>query len=359
MSLFQNLLGRKPPNTELTREDPRHHERVVVVGLDLGTSGTKVVFRELTAKGPPAALDFGTSLPGFSRFSFPSTVATRGGKLHFGSEAEEVARAGGIALRSGKMYLLSSSTRRETRFSTALSIPPLRGLHPQPCAYEFAVACLLGQVLKVALKEIEPKPWERDRLRLLVNLDVPVDQLERSVDQRRFQRLLDCALAMSRTLTWPCGTGDALEAWVEALRLVDGKPADQKPGHVVGEAQAIMAGISESLETYEPYAVIDLGAGTTDIGIFRLSTWEGIERINFFAAGTESVGCDDIDAAVAVRMGASASDMDWALPAVRAAKGELSRGKSCTLSSGGTRLVATPHHLHAALTGIGSRCVQH
>jgi hypothetical protein len=51
--------------------------------------------------------------------------------------------------------------------------------------------------------------------------------------------------------------------------------------------------------------------------------------------------------------------MDWALPAVRAAKGELSRGKSCTLSSGGTRLVATPHHLHAALTGIGSRCVQH
>lgn len=274
--------------------------RVVVVGIDLGTSGVKVAVREATdIKRPVAVIDFGTQVEGFSRFAVPSTIWVRGNRICWGESAETEARGGqGRALRSAKMALLRGVTRASPLLGAfGGDLPP----HAAPAASEdeFALAYLLGCVIQRVYDVLRDRGYDPDHTRLLHNMDVPVDQLADDDVARRFQRTLDVAVAIASANPDSWSTEQALNAWWLGIRSwnPDEVRQEDRTNSLVAEAHAVLAGIGDTvrLEKNLPYAVIDIGAGTTDVGVFRASEWNDEDHINFFSAATSQCGCDHLD----------------------------------------------------------------
>jgi hypothetical protein len=348
MSLLRFL--RRPKGS-----DPAGPSRVVVVGLDFGTSSIKAAVRELTDRSKPVALvDFGTKIDGFSRFAFPSSISIRPEAIRTGVDAEQ---AGPVGLqRSVKMKLLGQSVGASIWPDW---LPRGEGIDlPEP---EFAAALLLASALKSVKQAVSDDLEGLSDVRLLINLDVPVDELDQPQSHRRFSRILRIALKLADTLQFPCPRNRAIEAWLVAAMEVsqDGTPEAERPWSVVGEAQAILGGIADSIqpEPTRPYVIVDIGAGTTDVGVFRLSTVDGEDRVNFFAAGPCYIGCDQIDEHLCE--GAFGSVRGDALASVRAAKRQLAQGKHVDFQTENGTVTLTPDHLRGAIDAISGELVDH
>lgn len=307
---------------------------LVVIGLDFGTSGTKAVVRLLDGKGRPAsAIDFGTDYPGFSRFSFPSTVALVGSRFLFGVDAEE--HPTGTAFRSLKRELIS--TKGDGSHATAPPIcpPPTKSLGAHP---HFLVAVYLSvvlrQVRKLAEREYGPE------CEFLYNLDIPVSQLDGEAIQRGYQTSLDAAVDFAETDGLQLDDYRALWGrWLVVLGRESTGLSDKehKRWELIPESLAIVKGAETASASGDGFAstlpksrryaaIVDIGAGTTDLAWFKWFTRsdsEDEDRVSYFSAETSLVGCDDVDHRLLDILGITERDRHRVLPVVREAKPRL------------------------------------
>lgn len=333
--------------------------RIVVIGVDFGTSGTKLAFRDYTEKGRiPNVVDFGTTLRGFSRFAYPSAVAFDGDRIFTGTQAYE----GGYStlLRAPKVQLLRESRETNVPLPAFLNDATDLELNPAPVPAEFAASVLIANLLRAGRKILEKHYHDLARVRLLYNIDVPVNELEDEATARRFKRTLEAGILMSVESEALNDRPKARDAWLRALDQISKTAVngDDSNTNVVGEAQAVMAGIGEALATDmdQPHAVVDVGAGTTDIGIFRFVDWKDQKLISFFAAGMVEAGCNDVDGLLARAIGADCDDL--ILNQVSAAKPALSAGRCVELDCRSGQVLLTPEHLEQAVDSVSSKCYE-
>lgn len=330
--------------------------RLIAIGLDFGTSSIKVALRDLTdSKAPVTLVDFGTTLSGYSRFVVPSTVIVSQQRMLTGVEAETAAtEISGTVLRSGKVNLLRGTW---SPLDEHLSLPLPDHTTPRATQTEFACTILLAGVLRQVLDLVQ-KQWG-NTARILCNIDVPVDHLENNVAASAFGRMLNVSLRLAETGAEWSSLREAHAAWRSACDAFRTSP-DARTA-IVAEAQAILAGISDIVQPQEhkPYAVVDIGAGTTDIGIFRLSMWDSDERINFFASGTCIIGCDDVDAIVCEQLGVPLLDGAAVKRALRASRASADGGKPIVLDLDDGRHILQAADLHRAVRQVAHRCNQH
>lgn len=332
---------------------------IVVVGVDFGTSGTKLAFRDYAEKGRrPYVVDFGTALPGFSRFAYPSTVAFGNDRVVTGARAYDSDY--GTLIRAPKVHLLRESRESSTPLPRFLGDAAGFQLDPAPVPAEFAASVLIADVLRAGHAILAKRYRDPARLKILYNIDVPVNKLENEAVARRFARVLEAGVLMSAEREVSGNLRQARDAWLRALYQISTATvnAGDSPTNVVGEAQAVMAGIGEALATHidPPHAVVDIGAGTTDIGIFRFVNWKDQPLIAFFAAGMVEAGCNNVDELLARAAGVDGGDL--MLNQISAAKPTLSAGRSVELVCGVGRVSLTPEHLEEAVDSVSSKCYE-
>ena len=350
-----------PHSTPPTTTPPRTSERAqpatfVIVGLDFGTSGTKVVVRLLDKGRPASAVDFGTSQTGFSRFSFPSTIAVENARFLFGAEAER--QQEGPVFRSLKRALMD--TNGEVGPAKSPAVPPRpRDLHAHP---HFLVAVYLGAVLRQVRDLVGQELGVVAEF--LYNLDIPVSQLDDGPIQRGFQTALDAAVdfAESDDLRLDDLHG-VWERWLSVLRRENTGVADRehKRWELIPESSCIVKGAEEALASILPdsrryTAIVDIGAGTTDVGWFRWVTPVEGDRIYFFSAKTCLVGCDEVDNTLLDTLAVSDDERPRLFPLIRAAKPKLDADRRVDVGEEYGPLTAGD--LAQAVRAVSERCFE-
>ena len=313
-----------PTPAEAPRDETAVSAAYVVIGLDFGTSGTKVVLRLLDKWRPASAVDFGTDRPGFSRFSFPSTIALRESRFLFGVEAEQ--HQTGSVFRSLKRKLITANGDMGHLAASQEEYPRPHDLEAHP---HFLVAVYLGAVLR-RVRMFAADEYGADSA-LLYNLDIPVSKLDGGPIQRGYQTALDAAVDFAEADDLQLDDYPTLwKRWIDVLnREGTGAPdREHKRWELIPESSAIVKGAGAAwasiLRNSRRYtAIVDIGAGTTDLGWFKWIASEQEDRVVFFSAKTSLVGCDDVDERLLDILAVSDAERPLLLPAVREAKPEL------------------------------------
>lgn len=386
MKLFRwiaNLLGRKEPDEQQDGEPSRSQEarapkrsdlpRYVTVGVDFGTSSTKVVFRDWNTKNQvPYAVDFGVDLPGYTRFSRPSLIAVQDGLLLFGQRAAEAANeeAPAAVIRSAKVQLLEKSVDEAS--PTISWELPLRmtdwgesTAERRVSVLEGLVALFLADTIRIALEATRQVYADLSPSEVAFNLDVPVGGLDASPVAHRFQRMLDVAIPMASQVEAEMAVEEALDLWWGTFcRLAENPPEPgERPGELVPEAEAIIQGVGSALggrssDLY--HAIVDIGAGTTDVGWFKVVETRSEDRLPFFAARTRRVGCNDIDECLAEQLAETTSaPPELIVSQIIAVKPDLICGEQTAVEVEGRRLTVGPEALERATEEVAPAVYGH
>jgi hypothetical protein len=347
------LAGRKKAGVQEEAVSPAAPAPQLIIGLDFGTSSTKVVVRDvMAATEDPVAINFGTPRElGFSRFAFPSTITITGGSLLFGTEAERAADRAIQVHRSTKRSLLpivgfSAGAGRDTN---QFDEPPVQA----KVVHEFLATMYLADVLRRTWAVIGDMYPRHDRHTAIINLDVPVSSYtSNSQVAATFLRVLRVA----RILSMDDITKDVWRAgqrWID-VRCALRPPLDpeERREDVVPEAVAAIGGLGEVVRRGSRganFVVVDIGAGTTDLGIFRLPDREA-RRAVFYSAMTAPFGCDDVDISICRQL-ACAVPTAAQLGAVRLAKTRLKHGPVRVFESADL----TEEHLRVATDCVAER----
>jgi hypothetical protein len=322
-----------------------------IVGLDFGTSGSKVVVRDaLRPSEEPIAIDFGTPAElGFNRFIFPSTVAVRDGVLHFGFEAEYEAMHTPHVFRSLKRDFLRISRPTPGRAPGRID-PTLSAIDDRGLVAEFLVTLYMADILRRTWRAMSIHRRDFSPDSAMINLDVPVATLDPSGSGATFLRMLRIGRQLASQLRPGETAAELGNSWLDIRGSL---PPPLSPGdrleELVPEAVAAIGGLGEAARhsrDIDNWVVVDIGAGTTDIGFFRYPDRDG-RRAVFYSARTSVIGCDDVDRAICAILGKENPSVEE-LGAVRLAKTRV--GSEDVRVFDGTPL--TTDHLEEAIATI-------
>ena len=271
--------------------------RRIVLGIDYGTTSTKVAFRDLVAKDrAPNLVDFGTTEAGFCRFALPSAVAVSRGKVVVGAAAE---RRSTRVWRAAKMAVLAGSQENPMKVGHTLK---------SATEAEFAAAMTIAHAVRIGM-DAAAAVGDGGAMRWIMNLDVPVDSVERDEVADRFRSVLSAAVVLAPQLSFPAPLGAALELFEQAL---ESPLPDEVQIDLVPEARALMQGLAHTidLERGVAHAILDVGGGTTDIGVFLHVPSKDRDRMPFWSSGSIDIGCGRLDEALWSAVG---GDLDGVL----------------------------------------------
>lgn len=257
----------------------RSESRDVVLGIDYGTSTTKVMCRPFGERQGTvvAATENGDAL-------WPSLVAIHDGRLHFGHDAAEC---------PDPIPWLKMVLAQGPKNETALGIEESYGLHPHMLA-----AFFLAWVIADARRAVKAAFGD---VRLTYNLAAPLDNLSDPSIEERYALTLHRAEQLAR---------DAIQGWslesAQALwdrisgRLQVVPPESERATFVLSEVHAATCEVVRQQRLPDGhYAVLDIGAGTTDISVFLFRSGVQQHTVNgtiaYFASGVLGQACNAVD----------------------------------------------------------------
>ena len=141
----------------------------------------------------------------------------------------------------------------------------------------------------------------------------------------------------SRRTTTPASGTDGWKSWEE--RAPARPTLSASGGRSSPESSAIVKGAEAALTSILPgsrryAAIVDIGAGTTDMGWFRWIASDEEDRLYFFSAKTCLVGCDDVDDRLLDILAVPPDQRAQLFPRVREAKPELGVDRSVDVGGG-------------------------
>lgn len=282
--------------------------RRIQVGLDFGTSATKVMYRELAvAERKVRLLRFDHGLSEYPDFCLPSLVTfDRNGQLFLGDAAavKNKTLGWGSGLSRLKMLVAGAVDERyldsawRQRFDEHIR---LALGDADACTPDALAATYLAAVMRRVRRQLQ-REYGGDSLDLVFNTCVPVDQSERTPVVKAFERILSVALELE---SQESGNSTAT-AWMErAMRrlpeVVYDPADDQQRIFLMPEAVATAAGYVVSVRRKTGiHAVVDIGAGTTDVSICLLTLARvGGATTEWYAARSIPMGAARIEAMLA------------------------------------------------------------
>lgn len=260
--------------SRVVRRRPRTMK--VYVGLDFGTSVSKVMFNAGGAGIRPLELPGASN--GHPKFFVPSLVCVANGdRLLVGSDAH-AHLSDNTSARALSRFKMLVAGMVDSRFLDERAYSRYQQcskdwfgsadhLHPDVTA-----AVFIADTMRLVRKSLEEKQLA-DELDIEFNTCVPIDQVEHEGVKRAFDRV--AAIAQRLYETTPSDQAPSLSWLDQAGALRTSVSCDQNEStrlFVFPEAVASFATYKESLSRQEGiHALIDIGAGTTDVSIIYLA----------------------------------------------------------------------------------------
>lgn len=280
-------------------------KRHVNVGIDFGTSGTKVVYRDQVGK-KAWVHSFDHELKEYPPIVLPSTIRVVAGTMLLGAEAEK--ETTGMAFRSFKICMacqcgsfkdtdcnLHYDQKYHSRSDKAFRVPLGNGQTATVTPLMLG-AFYLAYVIKTVRDHIK-KQFERDcDLLLTYNMCIPLDYLEEHSTKQDFLRTLFLAEKLADYIDNKCEIGYVMERYTEIDRAYAEIPS-QEERNTFAQPESLSAVMSYAISRVADeglYAIIDVGAGTSDCSVFRLVNYEG-RKLVVYSANTYPIGCDAVD----------------------------------------------------------------
>ena len=285
------------------------------IGLDYGTSASKLVVRHYDAPGG----DLAELVPNGKGIRHPATIALSSGKLYFGDAAERACGARG-AIRYDSMKMRTAAEASRDPSLCFAPCPELPDGMTAAAAATVSVWTLLTEAHRHIVERLGVKRWFRTpQYKALVTLGLPTSFFVNAVLRRRFWEILEAALYLFKTHGYAAASmpveaairlgGEAL-AHAATLEMETDEHELRRVLRPEAEASLWWA-IQSPAVPAGPYIKLDVGAGTTNVSLFRMvQAWspdQGFlaskDRLCFFGAASVPLGMDLIDAALCARFG--------------------------------------------------------
>ncbi len=206
-------------------------------------------------------------------------------------------------------------TGRETQVYQALKMDVARE-EERPASADGEMSASDVFTLFLAWTMRESRQWVRTQVgassapRTTYSVGAPIDQIDQ--DDRAsplvgvFNRLAFQAWRLSEGLEQGIALTDARK-WIAAVKAVDVPPTEEQLIEVCAESSANVAGYALRPDVEEGlYAVVDIGAWTTEVAFFRLTDVAmktiGKRRLAFYAGRSHRVATGKIDELCAKRV---------------------------------------------------------
>ena len=261
-------LKEKPP-TILRKKREKVH---IQVGLDFGTSATKVAFSQL-GRRPFRVLNFNHKLPHYPSYCIPSIgCISENDRLLLGVSAARslLNKEWDTGLQRLKVVVAG---KYDSSFKDPLTeekyYDHFMAHKRRPIAPEMLTAVFLAYVIHNARKIIRNLPeYRKVDLDFAFNICMPIDHVENSSLKSVFERIF----AWTELIENEWEKGDNAFDPLKAARILENKLINKESKiFAVPEAVASFASYLVSLRKREGlHAVVDLGAGTTDLSICNL-----------------------------------------------------------------------------------------
>jgi hypothetical protein len=270
----------------------------VVVGVDFGTSATKVIWQDLS-DNHFEVIQWRPASEGLRSFLLPSTILLREDSIHFGISRPEV-RVGDVWLHAIKLCVLC---RRKPAICRCGSAVAHEGMLRLPGFAEAipasSLACLfLGHVFR----EVEWKLLARfpdDDLVLIWNVGCPMDHLDVGDVRSEWERMAGAATELSKDMSNPADASLLIKATRTLEALIVARQAERNYFVQPEGLAAVKAFLESPHAEAKTYAIVDVGAGTTEVSFFfngRAMLEPGQPfRPSYLADSTEAVGGGKID----------------------------------------------------------------
>lgn len=300
-----------PPSTGSEQRDASHPvavppqlsplprgERTLIVGVDFGTSSTKVIWQDLS-DNHFEMFQWNPAARGLAAYLLPSTVVIRGGAIYFGLSESDVCQDD-IRLSSIKLCVLCRSNpsicrcRNPGARDGVVRLPSLGRHYPAT-----VFACLF---LAHVFREVESRlagQFPNDNLLLLWNIGCPMDYLDEANRKSEWERMAGVAMKLHRDLPNAASTSMLGEV-AESINGFVLPAQDDRNYFAQPEGLAAVKAFLESPHAEsKTYAIVDVGAGTTEVSFFfngRIMTEPGRPlRPSYLADSTAAMGGGKID----------------------------------------------------------------
>ena len=276
----------------------------VNIGFDFGTNTTKVVYR--VAGGSVArVVGFGSKVPGLPPYCYSSAMSCEDGALYWGPEADVRALSGDRVLRSLKTCLTCRAKQTKEclrRESGCVYDETIRAFGHDPNEMTPAVAAtsFVAQALAHAKARIL-RQLDASTAIWTVNMCVPTSTLRDSGVIRAYEIVLHEGNRLSDALLDDTGgqefSSREIKRRIQECELPDKR---EKMTFVVSEALAeVTAYVHSAAVEDRKYAVVDIGAGTTDISFFRpIVRPRAPRKVYWFGTKTVPIAGDAVDDAL-------------------------------------------------------------
>jgi hypothetical protein len=277
-------------------------ERTLIIGVDFGTNSTKVIWQDFT-NDSFEVFQWQPSTTGVASILLPSTVTVRGGALYFGMSEQDVLK-GDTLLRSIKLCVLCSRKSSICRCGNAMAAAgKLRMFNNAESIPASSISCLF---LAYVFRQVEDRlirQYPNDHLHMVWNIGCPLDHLDATGRRGEWERMAGAAMELRTRIQNPASR----TLLGEATRLIQHltvPPQEVRNYFVQPEGLAAVKAFLESPHAEQrTYAIVDVGAGTTEVSFFfngRMMTEPGQPyRPSYLADSTEAVGGSKIDVELA------------------------------------------------------------
>lgn len=280
---------------------------LINIGIDFGTSSTKVIFSDRQFM-PKYVCTFHENPEGYPPVCLPSTVRVVDGRVYFGDQAEQ--RTGGIVYRSFKMCM---GCRPSAGICTScpnplggLRRPGLLLLDAEGSGFvtaEEIAAWYLCYVVGLARGRVTSR-YPGQSTRLTYQTSAPLKSCEDSVEKRAFEVAIHIASRIADGVEQGIRVGDLRSLYRVQMEHLEneGLPDEaERDTCVIPETHAGMVGFVRSPWSERGlYAIVDVGAGTTDISFLRLSVDD--DYLAYYSSEVAPLGGDAVDREIMKRL---------------------------------------------------------
>jgi hypothetical protein len=285
------------PHVRVTRETKR-----IIVGVDFGTSTTKVMYRPVELGGLTRLIDFVHGHRKFPSYAMPSSIRVDSEhRLWFGAVAENgegqvfrsfkvcvACQVGAIVCRGCSQNNMEKDVLPLGRFADSRF-----GFIPAHELMVYYLAWLLQEVDNIIGKAF----GESVTSELQYNLGVPVSHLNAKPELvDRFEWILHTAVAIRGKIQQGISVTEARASLIDALPTSILPQPGYRRHHALPETSAAAMWLQKTFNDSDltNYMLLDIGAGTTDITIYRYSQVNP-DGMPIYAANSIPVAADNID----------------------------------------------------------------
>ncbi len=276
-------------------------ERTIVVGVDFGTSTTKVMWQDLTTNDFELVQWFPES--GLAGFLLPSNVTCRGGLLKYGTRDSDT-QQDDVTVSSIKLCVLCRRNKRICSCGNAVAQNGNIRLPGSDRGYAADVfGCLFLAYVFRSVEQLLEGRFPHDQMLMIWNIGCPMDHLDEDGRRQDWERMAGVAMDLANEEE-PEGQTRCLDDVEKRLTSHNVQPDHDRNYFIQPEGLAAVKAFLESPHAEaKTYAIVDVGAGTTEVSFFfngQIISEPGHPlRPSYLADSTQAVGGLKIDSELA------------------------------------------------------------